>query len=279
MPWEQEVSGQDFRIDQFTFLPDGRVEFVTASDPSAYLRLLQGSSIINVTTVAGMSLDGTVVTRLPIAGNQVYFQLHRVPRDESLDVDRDTLSDVFELTVGLDPFLGDSDGNGINDPDEDLDGDTLAGHAEQAAGTDPFDADSDDDGWPDEAEVTGGSNPTSAASRPILTVLGSPGTELIVPVAPDLTLDVSGLVLSSPSTEVVLPQSPVVDPTEYGLVLAEPGTELVLPTSVEETGVSLGLVLARPKLEIALPTASAQAGFALGTLLGLPPVSIEVAPP
>ncbi|HVR37314.1 MAG TPA: hypothetical protein VMS21_15875 [Methylomirabilota bacterium] len=295
---------QEVRIDSFGFTAEGHFEVHAASeDPTAYYRLLQGETIDQLTQVVGLSLDGTLITRLPVTGNQSYFRLHEVPLTESLDADQDGLSDAFELRFGLDPFLVDSDGNGINDVDEDLDGDTLDGRAEQAAGTDPFDPDTDKDGWPDEAEVTAGSDPLDPQSRPILTLLAWPRTEVIAPAAPVLEAGEYGLILASPGSELVLPEAPALGAGQIGLILADPRTELVLPVGGDDAGITLGLllaqppvsltvpvapdlasgelglVLARPIAEIVLPTSTEDSDFEPGVVLGRPPVSLELDSP
>jgi hypothetical protein len=154
------------RIERFDVDPEGHVEVETAPDATSYFRLLQGQGIDRVTQVSGLSRQNVIRSREPVPQGIALFRLQKVPLDASLDSDQDGLGDVFEMQVGLDPFLVDSNGDGISDAEEDLDGDTLDGRQEAAAGTDPFDADSDGDGWPDEAEVTAGSDPRNPLSIP-----------------------------------------------------------------------------------------------------------------
>ena len=66
------------------------------------------------------------------------------PSDYAVDIDGDTLSDLFEQVNGLDPKNGDSDGDGMNDAQELL------------WRTDPFNADTDGDGLNDRIEAIDG---------------------------------------------------------------------------------------------------------------------------
>ena len=71
------------------------------------------------------------------------------------DSDGDFLPDGYEvLSLGTDPLLADSDGNGTNDADEDADGDGLNNLREYQLGTDPLSVDSDGDGLADYDELT-----------------------------------------------------------------------------------------------------------------------------
>ena len=95
------------------------------------------------------------------------------------DTDADGLPDPWELTVGLDPLLGDGDGGPDGDPDldqltnlqeyhlgthprlADTDADGLDDGREEERGTDPLAADTDADGLPDGWEDAHGYNPLS----------------------------------------------------------------------------------------------------------------------
>ncbi len=78
------------------------------------------------------------------------------------DSDGDGLSDYFEV-MKLIPFTSatstDTDNDGIPDGSEDLDGDDLTNLQEQAYGTNPLVADTDKDGLKDGEEIAFGSNP------------------------------------------------------------------------------------------------------------------------
>ena len=76
------------------------------------------------------------------------------------DTDADGLNDSYELMItGLDPLVGDTDGDGTADGEDDLDADTLTNLNEQEAGTDPLVNDTDGDGLVDGREVTLKTNP------------------------------------------------------------------------------------------------------------------------
>lgn len=62
-------------------------------------------------------------------------------RPDSADSDDDGLADGLEISLGLDPVSGDSDGDGITDGDEDTDGDELANRLETENGLDPGNVD------------------------------------------------------------------------------------------------------------------------------------------
>ena len=87
------------------------------------------------------------------------------------DTDGDGLSDGFELSTSLtDPLTADTDNDGVTDGAEDPDGDGLTHIEEAAIGTDPRDQDTDNDGFSDGFEVLQGSDPLSAASTPLVSV-------------------------------------------------------------------------------------------------------------
>ena len=108
------------------------------------------------------------------------------------DADNDGLANAWELFHGLNPFSSDSNGNGIPDGDEDPDGDRLVNRREALAGTSPILADTDGDGFNDEVEVTAGSDPLSARSRPRPMVIGKAPVEVLRRVAGLVTADVIG---------------------------------------------------------------------------------------
>jgi alpha-tubulin suppressor-like RCC1 family protein len=80
----------------------------------------------------------------------------------STDPDGDGLSTQEELALGTDPFVADTNHDGISDgtafraglsmTDADMDDDGVANGTELAAGTDPFRSDSDEDGVSDAAD-------------------------------------------------------------------------------------------------------------------------------
>jgi hypothetical protein len=96
-------------------------------------------------------------------------------RDGDEDYDHDGLTNAQEIALGLDPRDPHSNGDpNVLDGDADPDHDGLSNRREAIAGTDPNKADTDGDGWNDETEVTGGSNPLDARSRPIGLIASTP---------------------------------------------------------------------------------------------------------
>lgn len=103
--------------------------------------------------------------------------------DPDVDTDGDLLTDTYEATIGTDPTLADTDGdglndfeeiffwkfnplssdsdaNGISDYDEDVDQDCLSIRQEKQLGTDIWNSDTDEDGLLDGEEVNNyGTNP------------------------------------------------------------------------------------------------------------------------
>jgi hypothetical protein len=75
-----------------------------------------------------------------------------------LDSDGDGIPDELERALGLDPDIGDSNGNGIPDGQEDLDGDGVPNAIEVVLLTDLRSTDSDADGVPDALEDQDGDN-------------------------------------------------------------------------------------------------------------------------
>ena len=94
------------------------------------------------------------------------------------DDDNDGLTDLAEIILGSDPFLVDTDGDGLPDGDEvniyftnpvlaDTDSDTLSdGDEVNIYATDPVLADTDSDGFDDNIELDAGSDPVSSTSIP-----------------------------------------------------------------------------------------------------------------
>ena len=95
------------------------------------------------------------------------------------DTDADGMPDAWELAHGLVPDSADADG----DPDRD----ELDNASEYYFGSDPHDTDSDDDTFLDGYEVTHESDPTDAASVPVLRFLST--FDLIYPVNSDAIRD------------------------------------------------------------------------------------------
>lgn len=75
-------------------------------------------------------------------------------RIDMTDTDEDGLNDYYELMIlGTSPTEKDTDGNGINDPDEDFDEDGLSNYEEYLLDTYPWEPDTDEDNLSDWDEV------------------------------------------------------------------------------------------------------------------------------
>lgn len=84
------------------------------------------------------------------------------------DFDNDGLTNAGEFVLGTNPRLLDTDGNGISDGLEDTDFDGLADGQEIIRGTDPRNIDTDGDGWDDAGELVEGTDPLESNSAPPL---------------------------------------------------------------------------------------------------------------
>ena len=155
--------------------------------------------------------------------------------DGDRDADGDGLANKWELLFGYDPLNPDTDGNGVRDGNEDPDRDGLTNAQEQALRTNPMLADTDGAGWPDEAEVTAGSNPLSAASRPFVQVIAQPPVRVVLPALADPNLP-PNLTLALPPVSVVLPGFSDPNLPANTTVAQPPG----------RGGVAVGLSLFRP---------------------------------
>ncbi len=102
------------------------------------------------------------------------------------DIDGDGLRNLYEYLAsmgayalgqrGLNPWIADSDNDGVSDALEDTDGDTIANaHEQNIYKTDPGDIDTDDDGVNDGAELTAVTDPTDSASPYLSRVLNFAG--------------------------------------------------------------------------------------------------------
>jgi hypothetical protein len=102
---------------------------VTTYDPN-------GASLVAVDPVTG---DRTEISGPSVGGGPALQGLVDVVFAPPQDQDGDGLTDLFEVTHGLDPLVG-------GEENLDADGDGLDTLAEQAAGTDPGNPDTDGDG-------------------------------------------------------------------------------------------------------------------------------------
>jgi hypothetical protein len=84
--------------------------------------------------------------------------------DGEEDLDSDGIPNAVEFVLGFDPQSDDSDLDGILDAEEDLDGDSLPDFEESTRGTLIDNTDSDGDGLDDYSEILDGSDPIDAES-------------------------------------------------------------------------------------------------------------------
>jgi hypothetical protein len=173
----------------------------------------------------------------------------------ALDTDGDGIPDVLEPLMGLDPTKKDSFGDGISDGDRDFDHDGLTNAQELRLGTDPMRADSDGDGWSDDAELTVGTDPVDANSRPYM------------------------MVLASPSVAFVLPADQGAGGLTNNTVVALPPLSLMLPADQGAGGLTNNTVVALPPLSLMLPADEGASGLTNNTVIAMPPVRIELQSP
>lgn len=190
------------------------------------------------------------------------------------DGDNDGLTNTFEVAYGLQPGRADSDGNGIADGLEDADRDGLSNAREQAVGTNPLLADTDNDGWTDEAEVTAGSDPNVAGSRPFLPIAARPPAEILAPRAIIEPNAFNGIYLANPGAEILAPRVIFGDAFAFGTTVARPDVEIIAPRITFDGSFPFGVSVARPGVEILAPGAQG-VDQPLGMTLGLPPVTVE----
>ena len=155
----------------------------------------------------------------PAAVRTVYLLQPPDADAAEMDSDADRLTDAQELEIGTDPYLADSDGDGLADGDEtdfygtdplraDTDDDGLDDQEEVAViFTNPFLADTDGDGIGDAAEVAAQTNPLDMLSLPPTatpepTATPPPSPTPLPTSAPTLTPQ------SSPAAPVATPTGP-----------------------------------------------------------------------
>ncbi|MGZ8899332.1 MAG: Ig-like domain-containing protein [Limisphaerales bacterium] len=219
--------------------------------------------------------------------------------DGDEDLDGDGLRTSWELAFGYNPAIRDSDSNGVEDQNEDPDFDALSNLAEQAAVTHPRVADTDADGWPDESEVTAGSNPLDAASKPrLVSFVAPPPATVIAPGLPagDVSLGTmvatppimltlpsagdigdGGFAVANPQVQITLPQAPQLDGAEIGTTIEQPVVTAVLPAFGADLESHWGFSVGTPPVIITLPTMTGGTNFLEGTTIALPPVTVDFA--
>lgn len=150
-----------------------------------------------VLTAAQVSASFTAETSADINGNTVtdyYEQLYK-------DTDDDGLTDVYEITYGLDP-------NVPNDLTVDSDGDGLTLGEEFGIGTNPNKVDTDGDTYSDSDELDSGSDPKDENSKPFNgdTNGGGEGGNYSPPPPPQYTPYIEGLKLKIDQSSISLPK-------------------------------------------------------------------------
>jgi hypothetical protein len=192
----------------------------------------------------------------------------------ALDNDGDGIPDVLEPLMGLDPTKKDSFGDGIADGDRDSDMDGLSNARELALGTDPLRADTDGDGWSDEAELTAGSNPLDAKSRPYLMVVSSPSVAFVLPANQGAGGLTNNTVVASPPVALVLPADQGAQGLALNITVALPPVALMLPWDIGACGLALNTTVALPPVSLLLPADEGPGGLTGNTVLAAPPVTM-----
>lgn len=138
-------------------------------------------------------------------------------RDGQEDYDGDGVKNAAEIVLGFSPKISDSDGNGIPDGLEDRDTDGLTDAQEILRGTDPLNPDTDSDLFNDEVEISGGSDPLDPTSRPVK-ASGSVTAVSIGVIRPGVSPGpfAPGAIIATPPVQVVRPAA------EVGTVIASP---------------------------------------------------------
>ena len=112
--------------------------------------------------------------------------------DSSEDSDRDGLSNLYEITFGLNPILRDSDHDRIADGDEDNDSDGLRNSLEISYGSNPLKADTDGDGWMDGDEIEIPGAITDPAKRPVKSATERVDGHRVVNIGSDASIATAG---------------------------------------------------------------------------------------
>ncbi len=105
----------------------------------------------------------------------------------------------------------------------------MSNFQEQVRRTDARNVDTDGDGWWDEAEVTGGSNPLDAASKPRLFNISRPAATLFRPDSTGSGAFPVNVTIATPQIELVLPSATGTGPFPLNITLGSPRVSVVLP--------------------------------------------------
>lgn len=248
-------TGDTFTISQTYLGSDGHPRFEFSGRNDSYYILYRGSNPqqVAVPTKVQLGSNGPLAiadATMLAAHEPSFFRVRQVVRTEPLDLDGDGMDDVKELLLGYAPLLKDTDSDGLWDGLEDADRDGVNNLDEIRLALNPLAADTDADGWYDEAEITAGSNPASAASRPSVAAYAVPPTAVLRPSVVLPAGATLGAVAASPPVTVLRPAILLPEASAFAAVMAEPEV-IVLRSTVElPAGSGLGAVLAQPPITI-----------------------------
>jgi len=190
------------------------------------------------------------------------------------DFDNDGLVNAGEILTETDPRLADTDGNGVQDGAEDPDQDSLTNTREISAGTNPLLADSDGDGWNDESEVTGLSDPTDPASRPLHHWVAMPRVAVVLASVDPATA--VRITIASPPVGVMVPNLTDVTGMPIGVTVAQPPVSVLVPRLTFEGEGSGGTTVARPPVGVVLPASESPGSPSGGVTVAQPPVTVDL---
>ena len=152
-----------------------------------------------------------------------------IPNMNDPDNDGDGLPDEFEFYyLGFDPFVVDTNKNGISDGEEDYDRDGLNNLEEQKYKTNPNNPDTDRDGWPDGEEIRLKTDPTDPKSFP--TGIKPTPTSIII-VRPTPTRNIIIKPTATPTSAEVIPTAIPTKVAEFPT--PTPAAGVPTPTPVE----------------------------------------------
>ena len=135
--------------------------------------------------------------------------------------------------------------------DEDFDGDELSNAEELRRGTSPFDPDTDHDGGLDGWEVAEGTNPLDAQSRMVITIVASPGVQVVHPLIQNTDTNALGPVVARPPIQVIFPAMP--EGEEVGAItVARPPVQVIFPAMAEAEEIG-AITVARPPVQVIHP--------------------------
>jgi hypothetical protein len=155
------VAGAEVRI-------QGQPDLLAVSRPGGRFYILNVNTALGLIHVkASKQIEGGLLatganTGLPPCANGITDVGAITIAAGGADLDGDKLPDALEPSLGYDPTLADTDGDGIIDGLEDPDGDGVADCLEIVLGTDPANPDTDADFLDDSQELDFRTDPTLA---------------------------------------------------------------------------------------------------------------------